>query len=159
MVGALLHDPRVIFLDEPTNALDLINARKIREFIREKGKEGKYTIILTSHNMADIEQVCERVVIINMGKIVFDGRIQELNRIDRVRKQIKVVFDGPWAMDQVKNLGKVIGENGHEVLLEVEADKAASVASSLFAQFPIKDIGITSQPMETIIETIYKDRV
>ena len=159
MVGALLHDPRVIFLDEPTNALDLINARKIREFIREKGKEGKYTIILTSHNMADIEQVCERVVIINMGKIVFDGRIQELNRIDGVRKQIKVVFDGPWALDQVKSLGKIIGENGHEVLLEVEADKAASVASRLFAQFPIKDIGITSQPMETIIETIYKDMV
>ena len=159
LVGAVLHDTRVIFLDEPTNALDLINARKIREFIREKGREGKYTIILTSHNMVDIEQVCERGVIINMGKIVFDGRIQELNRIDRVRKQIKVVFDGPWAMDQVKNLGKVIGENGHEVLLEVEADKAASVASSLFAQFPIKDIGITSQPMETIIETIYKDRV
>jgi len=159
LVGALLHDPRVIFLDEPTNALDLINARKIREFIREKGKEGKYTIILTSHNMADIEQVCERVVIINMGKIVFDGRIQELNRIDGVRKQIKVVFDGPWALDQVKSLGKIIGENGHEVLLEVEADKAASVASRLFAQFPIKDIGITSQPMETIIETIYKDMV
>ena len=109
--------------------------------------------------MVDIEQVCERGVIINMGKIVFDGRIQELNRIDGVRKQIKVVFDGPWALDQVKSLGKIIGENGHEVLLEVEADKAASVASRLFAQFPIKDIGITSQPMETIIETIYKDMV
>jgi ABC-type uncharacterized transport system ATPase subunit len=94
-----------------------------------------------------------------MGKIVYDGRIQELNRIDGVRKQIKVVFDGPWAMDRVKNLGKVIGENGHEVLLEVEADKAASVASRLFAKFPIKDIGITSQPLETIIESICKDRV
>ena len=57
LVAALLHDPKVIFLDEPTNAIDLINARKIREFISEKGKEGRHTIILTSHNMADIEQV------------------------------------------------------------------------------------------------------
>jgi ABC-2 type transport system ATP-binding protein len=159
LVGAFLHDPRLIFLDEPTNALDLINARKIREFIREKGKEGKYTIILTSHNLADIEQVCERLVIINMGKIVFDGKIQELNRVDGVRKQIKVVFDGPWTKNQVENLGKIIGQNGREVLLEVEADKASSVASILFTQFPIKDIGIASQPLETIIESIYKDRV
>ena len=143
----------------PTNALDLINAKKVREFIRQKGREGKYTIILTSHNIADIEQVCERIVIINMGKIVFDGRTQELNRMDGVRKQIKVVFDGPWAMGEVKNLGKIIGKNGHEVRLEVEPDKAASVASSLFAQFPIKDISITSQPLETIIETIYRERV
>jgi len=159
LVAALLHNPGVIFLDEPTNALDLINARKIREFIREKGKEGKCTIILTSHNMADIERVCERVVIINMGKIVFDGQIHELSRIDGVRKQVKVVFDGPWAMEQVKNLGKIIGKNGQEILLEVEAHKAASVASNLFTHFPVKDIGITSPPLETIIETIYKERV
>ena len=72
LVAALLHDPTVIFLDEPTNALELTNARKIRDFIREKGKKGGHSIILTSHNMSDIEEVCDRVVIINLGKIVFD---------------------------------------------------------------------------------------
>ena len=105
LVAALLHDPKVIFLDEPTNAIDLINARKIREFIKSKGKEGRYTIILTSHNMMDIEQVCERVMIINMGKIVFDGNLRDLNRMNGVRKQIRVVFDGGWSMDQLGRFG------------------------------------------------------
>lgn len=155
LVAALLHDPKIIFLDEPTNAIDLINARKIREFIKSKGKEGKYTIILTSHNMADIEQVCERVMIISMGKIVFDGSIEDLNRMNGVRKQIRVVFDGQWSMDEVGKLGKIIGKNGYEVLLEVEPDKAATVASNLFAHFQVNDIGITDPPLEKIIESIY----
>jgi ABC-2 type transport system ATP-binding protein len=155
LVAALLHNPKVIFLDEPTNAIDLINARKIREFIKLKGKEAKYTIILTSHNMADIEQVCERVMIINMGKIVFDGSIQDLNRMNGVRKQIRIVFDGGCSTDQVGRLGKIIEKNGYEVLLEVEADMAATVASNLFNHFPIKDIGITNPPLEKIIESIY----
>jgi len=155
LVAALLHDPRVIFLDEPTNAMDLINARKVREFIRIKGREGKYAIILTSHNMSDIEQVCDRVVIINRGKIVFDGSIRDLSHTNGFNKQIRVVFSGPWAMDQLVTLGKIKEMNGQEVLLEVEHDKVASVASHLFANFPVKDIGITDPPLERIIETIY----
>jgi ABC-2 type transport system ATP-binding protein len=158
LVAALLHDPRVIFLDEPTNALDLINAKKIREFIKEKGQEGKCTIILTSHNTVDIEQVCERVVIINTGKIVFDGNIRELSRMDGFKKQIRVIFNGPWTMEQVGKLGRIIEKNGQEVLLEVEPGQAASVASNLFIHFPVKDIGITTAQMETIIERIYTQK-
>jgi ABC-2 type transport system ATP-binding protein len=155
LAAALIHDPKVIFLDEPTNAIDLINARKIREFIKDKGKEGKYSIILTSHNMADIEQVCERVVIINNGKIVHDGTIEELTRFNGIRKQIKTVFDGPWEADQVEKLGKIVEKNGQEVLLEVEPNQAASIASHLFNNFSIKDISITNPPLEKIIESIY----
>jgi ABC-2 type transport system ATP-binding protein len=105
--------------------------------------------------MADIEQVCERVVIINTGKIVFDGNIRELGRMDGFKKQIKVVFNGPWAMDWVSKLGRIIEKNEQEILLEVEPGEAALVASTLFAHFPIKDIGIMSPRLETIIESIY----
>lgn len=155
LVATLLHDPQVIFLDEPTNALDLINARKIREFIKEKGKEGKCSVILTSHNMSDIEQVCERVIIINAGRIVFDGGTRELSRLDGIRRQIRVEFNGPWAIDEVKKMGTVKERNGQEILLEVESERAASVASRLFANFPVKDIGITNPPLEKVIESIY----
>ncbi len=155
LVAALLHSPRVIFLDEPTNAIDLINARKIREFIREMGKEGKYTIILTSHNMSDIEQVCDRIMIINQGKIVFDGGIQDLSYIDGIKKQIRVVFNGPFKIDKVKRLGEIRRMNDHEILLEVEPENAASVASHLFSNFPVKDLGITDPPLEKIIESYY----
>jgi ABC-2 type transport system ATP-binding protein len=159
LAAALLHDPKVIFLDEPTNALDLINARKIREFIKEKGKEGKCSIILTSHNMSDIEQVCERVIIISKGKIAYDGSIRDLNRFNGMKRQIKTVFDGPWEIDQIEKLGRIIESNGQEVLLEVETHQAASVASHLFNHFLVRDISITHPPLEGIIESIYlKDR-
>ncbi len=155
LVAALLHDPQVIFLDEPTNALDIINAKKIREFIKGKGKEGKCSIVLTSHNMSDIEQVCERVVIINTGKIVFDGGMRELSRLDGVKKEIRIEFNGPWSIDEVKKMGTLKERNGQEILLEVESEKAAVVASHLFANFPVKDIGITNPPLEKVIESIY----
>jgi ABC-2 type transport system ATP-binding protein len=155
LVAALLHNPRVIFLDEPTNAMDLINARKIREFIKEKGKEGECTIILTSHNMSDIEQVCDRLLIINKGKIVFDGNIGDLSCMDGVKKQIRIIFNGSWNEDKIEKLGRIVENNGQEVLLEVEPDRATSVASNLFANFPVKDVTITGTSLEKIIESIY----
>ena len=135
--------------------LDLINARKIREFIKEKGKEGKYTIFLTSHNMADIEQVWERVIIINRGKIAFDGNLGDVYHIKGFQKQIKIVFDGPWSKDQLDHLGQIVKVNGQEAMLAVDAAEAASVASHLFSHFSIQDISITDMPLETIIESIY----
>jgi ABC-2 type transport system ATP-binding protein len=155
LVAALLHNPWEIFLDEPTNALDLTNARKIREFIRERGKEGGHTIILASHNMTDIEQVCDRVVIMNLGKIIFDGSIRDLNQVDGIKKQIRIVFSGPWSMDGLETLGEIKEMNGRDLLLEVEPDQAGFVASHLFANFSVKDLGITDPPLEETIESIY----
>jgi len=158
VVAALLHDPRVIFLDEPTNAMDLINAKKLREFIKKRGKGGKHTIILTSHNMSDIEDVCDRVVIINQGKIVFDRNIRDLYRLEGFYKQIRVVFDGPWKIDEIQQIGRVREMTDREILLEVEPDKTVSVASNLFSNFPVKDITVTGPKLEHIIESIYCQR-
>ena len=159
LVAALLHDPKVIFLDEPTNALDLTNTRKVREFIKAKGKQGRHTTILTSHIISDIEQVCDRVVIINHGMIVFDGRIQDLKRIGGLKKRMMIVFNGQWSLDFVQKYGKVREMNGQEVLLEVDPDDASRVASHLFSTFPIKDITITDPPLEDVIESIYQGAV
>jgi len=156
LVGALLHDPKVIFLDEPTNALDLINARKVREFISNKGKEGKYTIILTSHNMTDIEQVCKRVVIINKGKIIYDGAIETLSSLDGFKKKMKIIFNGTYDRDKIKELGRVVHLNDQEVLMEVSPEETARVASNIFSNFPVRDISIENPPLETIIESLYK---
>lgn len=155
LVAALLHNPGVIFLDEPTNAIDIINARKIREFIREKGREGKQTVLLTSHNMSDIEQVCDRIVILNQGEIVFDGSIRDVNRINDHTKQIRVVLNGPWALEQVEKLGQLREIKGDEILIEVEPAQATAVASYLFSNFSVQDIGITDPPLERVIESIY----
>ncbi len=157
IVAALLHDPKVIFLDEPTNALDLVNARKIREFIREKGKTGDHAILLTSHNMADIEQVCARVIIINRGTIAFHGRIEDLYRIKGSRRQIRVVFREFEGLGPMENLGRIVRADGPEVWLDVEPEKAAAVASRLLAEFQVQDISIMDPPLEEIIEAIYRE--
>lgn len=156
LVAALLHEPKVIFLDEPTNALDLINARKIREFIKERAKEGNHTIILTSHNMADIEQVCERVVILHMGNIVYDGRIEDLSRWNGFKRKIRVVFSDSRIKEGIEKLGEVIHMDGHEVLIEVPPESTTQVASALISQFPVQDIRIEGPSLETIIESIYR---
>lgn len=156
LVAGLLHDPKIILLDEPTNAMDLIYARRIREFIKNLGKEGRHTIILTSHNISDIEQVCQRVIIINHGMLVFDGTISDLRRYDGIRKKIHVLFNGAWNPGSIEKLGKIRKINSYEISIEVENDKAAEVASQLFASYPVKDISITEPELETIIESIYQ---
>jgi ABC-2 type transport system ATP-binding protein len=160
LAAALLHDPAVIFLDEPTNALDLVNARKIREFVKEKGKEGKHTIILASHILSDIEQTCERIVIINQGRIAYDGSIQTLIHMDGFKKQIRVAFGPDWSRNQLDGVGGVKEIQGQEVLLEVDPAETAAVVSSLIASCPVKDINIGAQPLEQVIEALYlKDKV
>ena len=155
LVAALLHDPRVIFLDEPTNALDLVNARKLREFIRAKARDGRHGIILTSHNMADISEVCDRLVIIHSGKIVFNGSLASLYERFLPRKQIKILFDGPWARDELAPLGDLVRVDAPEVVLEVEAAAAARAAAFICSRFSIRDIAIMEVPLEKIIESIY----
>ena len=159
LVAGLLHDPRVIFLDEPTNAMDLINARKIREFIKKQREGGKHTIILTSHNMSDIEQICDRIIVINRGKIVFDGEMRQLQRMDGFSKKIRIVFSGPWSIDRIEKWGEIRQMNDSEIMVDVASDKAAAFASRLFAEFPVKDISIAEPKLEAIIEDIYTRRI
>jgi ABC-2 type transport system ATP-binding protein len=158
LVAALLHEPRVIFLDEPTNALDLVNARKLRGFIRAKAKDGHHGIILTSHNMADIEEVCDRIVIINAGRIAFDGSLSSLYQRFATQKQIKIIFNGPWSRDQLAQLGELTMANSHEAVLDVEPAETARVTAHICSNFPIRDITIIDPPIERIIESIYAQR-
>ena len=155
LVGSMLHDPKVIFLDEPTNAMDLINAKKLREFIKEQGKAAERTIVLTSHNVSDIENVCNRVIIINRGKIVFDDAIDQLKRMQGFRRQIRVVFHGPWNALALEKLGILTTRNDREAFLEVDPDQTSAVAAHLFDAYPVKDISIEGPRLERIIESIY----
>lgn len=156
LVAALLHDPKVIFLDEPTNALDLLSARKVREFIRARGRDRGQTIILTSHIMADIEQVCDRIVIINQGRIFFDGTMHQLNQRHGAGKRVRVVFNGAVSGRQLDRLGKIIQCDGNELVLEVDRDHAAQVVAHLVGSQSVKDISISDPPLEAVIEAIYR---
>jgi ABC-2 type transport system ATP-binding protein len=155
LAAALLHEPRVIFLDEPTNAMDLLSARRVRRFVREMGaKEGR-TIMITSHIMADIEEVCERVIVINRGEIIYDGSTRALRHADGSMKRIRVSFGAGWRREMLEGLGRILEEDQNEVLLEVEAEHSVETVSRLFAALPVKDISVSEQPLERIIESLY----
>lgn len=156
LAAALLHDPKVLLLDEPTNAMDLLSAGRVRAFIREEAREGNRAVIVTSHNISDIESVCERVTILDKGRILYDGLRRNLNHSDRSVKRIRVRFQGPWQMESLRQLGKVTHLQGDEICLEVEPSHAPEAASHLLATSAVRDISITDPPLEEILAAIYE---
>lgn len=155
LAAVLLHDPKLILLDEPTNAMDILSAGRVRQFIREEAREGNRAVIVTSHNMSDIEGVCERVTILDKGKILYDGLRRDLNHAGRPVKRIRVRFQGPWRMESVRQLGKVTLLQEDEISLEVEPDQAPRTASHLLSTSAVRDISITDPPLEEILGSIY----
>lgn len=165
LVAALLHKPTVLFLDEPTLALDLVAAKKLRDFIKNYNQKNGATVILTSHNMGDIKELCERVIIINLGKIVFDGALDEIVAAYADHKVISLVFEKPVEREKLEKFGKIENFNtlperseGKLYLsaaLEVERTEIAEKASQILSNFPVADLTIEEPPIEEIIARIF----
>jgi ABC-2 type transport system ATP-binding protein len=158
-IMAMLHHPKVVFLDEPTIGLDVIAKQKIREFIREMNKQGT-TFILTTHDLEDVEQLARNVVIINHGEKVFDDSIQNLRKVLGAKKIVQLTLQSP-----VENLD-IVGAN----IEERESDQSITVSvdlevicindfiSALSGKCSFTDISIKEMPMETIITHIYQSK-
>ncbi|MBI5065376.1 ATP-binding cassette domain-containing protein [Candidatus Woesearchaeota archaeon] len=156
LVAALLHNPKVLFLDEPSIGLDIIAKKTLRDLIKKLNKEEGVTIILTSHDVDDIEQVCERVIIINQGKIVHDSPIGELKRNHLNKKIVQVMIEE--SSKKLKQLGvKVLESDKHSMKLEVNTNKVsiAKLVASLMNKYKVTDLLISDPPIEEIIEEIY----
>ncbi len=158
LVAALLHSPKVLFLDEPTIGLDVISQNNIREFLKKYNKEKKTTIILTSHYMEDIEALCKRVVIINRGQIVHDGNLQELldNHVDH--KQLEVTFTEKVEKEKLAKLGKIKEYTIKRVVLEVKKNQAKQTAIKMLSDFPVDDILINQADIEDVIRKIFTEK-
>lgn len=131
LIGSLLHDPQILFLDEPTIGLDIVAQSSIRNFLSAYVKERKPTIILTSHYMDDISKLADRLVIISKGKIFYDGSIEQFTRKSVQKKRLKIIFEKPVQKDIViSNEVKLVA--GTENLdLEVEPAKLAEMISKV----------------------------
>jgi ABC-2 type transport system ATP-binding protein len=155
IAAALLHRPRVLFLDEPTIGLDVTAQRRIREFIHEYNRRHNATILLTSHYMADVEALCQRVVVIHHGRILFDGPLTDLVRRFSPHKTIAVDLERqPQALD-FTGFGDVISQSDGRVLLRVAKLETAKVASRLLAELPVSDLTIEDPPIEEVIEQVF----
>ena len=157
LIAALLHQPKVLFLDEPTIGLDVISQKTVREFLQNYNATRKTTILLTSHYMADIQALCRRVIIIDRGTIFFDGQLNDV--LDRFAdfKIITIQFDAatPWCLGHLDRYGEVVEQTPSHLKLKVKRDRVISVCKSLLDELPVTDIDIQEVPIEDIIRQIF----
>lgn len=158
LTAALLHQPKVLFLDEPTIGLDVVAQKNIRDFIKKYNQQKKTTIMLTSHYMEDIKELCRRVIIIDSGLIIYDGSLDDLIKRYAPYKVLNITFNSNGVTkDQVKQYGMVQKFNKYSVYLEVERDKVKDAAASILASdLPVDDIMIDEVEVDEVIRKIFK---
>jgi len=152
-VGALLHRPQVLFLDEPTIGLDVTMQKRIRSFVAEYNRRLGATVLLTSHYMADVQALCKRVIVIHHGRILFDGALTELASRFNATKTIGVVLkDGTVDLSAY---GEVMSTDDDRVTLRVSRADAPEVTTRLLRDLPVADLTIEDPPIEDVIEHVF----
>lgn len=157
IVASLIHDPKILFLDEPTIGLDPVVKEKIRTLIKRMNKEYKTTVVLTSHDVSDIEKLCKRVIIVNKGQIVLDDTMDNLKYHYLNKKLIDAKMREKVNLEEVDGIN-IIKDKDYNLKLEVDLKKKnISDAIKLLNPDNIVDINISNVPLEQIISEIYKD--
>jgi len=158
LIAALIHNPKILFLDEPTIGLDVVMQQKLREFVKAYNEKYNATIILTSHYMKDVEELCKRIIIIDHGKILYDGKLESIVKKYAKNKSITVVFEKPVTIDKIKHLGSVLSFEPTKVILSVRRAESSQVAGKLLESFPVEDINIEEPNIEEIIRDVFSNR-
>jgi len=168
IVAAFLHNPKIIFLDEPTIGLDVSIKNKIRGVIKELNARNKTTILLTTHDISDLEILCKRIIIVDKGSIIFDGDIQKVNRLFGSYRVLKLEISGQF---DLKELSNKIGSNFKcckppeiestedgwiNITINLDEIKLVDMLNYLLTLFPLKDIKVEEVPTEKIIREIYE---
>lgn len=160
---SLLHEPPILFLDEPTIGLDVVAKRKLRENLKQINKEFNTTIFLTSHDAGDIESICKRTIVINHGKTIFDGATGHLKREYLNKKLIRIalVDENSEALSLKQEGIKIAKNNKHEAVFEVDTTKVTidEVLRKVVKSKNLEDITIEDPPLEEIIGRIYEAKI
>jgi len=158
-ISSMLHQPKIIFLDEPTVGVDVVAKEKIRQFIKKINTELGTTVILTTHDIGDIEELCDRIIIIDKGKHVYEGTVSSLKRKYVKYKEIIIDFE-----EEVKRKisipnCEVVSQEGVKAVIRVDIKKTSvtTVIKNLFEKYKIRDIDVNEQSVESIIRAIYEE--
>lgn len=158
--AALLHNPKLLFLDEPTIGLDVVAKQRIREFIQFINRERKTTILLTTHDISDISKLCERVIVIDRGKILYDGVLKDLLDTFGGRRILSVEFAEQYPTPNLSN-AEIINKNGNKVTYSFmrQSVTASKLIHDLSEKYRIIDLEIHDQPIEDTIREIYEKQL
>jgi len=156
LIAALLHEPKVLFLDEPTIGLDVVAQQKMRDFIYDYNRRHKATILLTSHNMDDLANLTKRVVVIDKGEILFNGELKELIGQFAKEKLITLYLSKQADIKKFEEIGEIKKLEFPQVVLSVPREITAVASAELLQHFPIADLTIEEESIESIIRRVFK---
>lgn len=156
LVAALLHSPRVVFLDEPTIGLDVVSQKRIRDFLKQLHREDGCTILLTSHYMQDVEELCERVIVIDHGSKIYEGTLQDLSRQFSEGRRLRLSFSEPVSKEELEPYGKLVEFEEGVAVIEAKRDKIAPVTAAVLAKFPVSDVSIEEVDIEEVIRELFE---
>ncbi|MFH8383011.1 ATP-binding cassette domain-containing protein [Kitasatospora sp. NPDC018058] len=157
LAAALLHDPQVLYLDEPTIGLDVVSKGKVREFLREVNRDRGTTVLLTTHDLTDIEQLCGRVMVIDHGRVVYDGGLDGLHTTGRSERTL--VVDLAEARPPIEVAGaRVVKVEGPRQWLAFPAqESAAPIVAAVAARYPLADLSVREPAIEDVIARMYAE--
>lgn len=158
IAASLLHNPKILFLDEPTIGLDAVSKLQVRKFIKEINVKRKVTIILTSHDMSDIEALTNRIIVIGHGKKLYDGTLTSIKNKFSKHKKLEIIYTKSKGIPQVP-FTQIITKKRNYVLLDVDMEKTtiSDVVAKYSQKCEINDINVLSESMDEIIIKLYKD--
>jgi ABC-2 type transport system ATP-binding protein len=156
LLAALLHRPQVLFLDEPTLGLDVNAQVSVREFLREYNQRYQATILLTSHYMADITALCDRVLLIHQGSLIYDGRLDQLLAQFAPYREVKIELNCPECESNLADYGEVESVIGRAVRLIVHRTDLTRTVARILAELDVLDLTITDPPIEDVIGRVFR---
>jgi ABC-2 type transport system ATP-binding protein len=157
LTAALLHGPRVLFLDEPTIGLDVVSKQAVRSFLAELGASGDVTLVLTTHDLADIERLCRRLVVIDHGRVVHDGTIEALHARYGSRRSLVVDLDEPLPPGFALPGATLTGAeaDGHRVTFALDSTSAGAAVSGLVNAASVRDLSVVEPDIEDVVARLY----
>ncbi len=154
---AILHRPRLLLLDEPTLGLDVVMQKRVRQFVLEYNRRNKATVLLTSHNMDDIVELCPRVLIIDSGRLLYDGSLRRVVERYAPVKVIRADFNEAVPASALEEIGRVAENGGLHAVIEVPRSEVSKRAAALLSRFPVADLTIEETPVQEVVRSLFAD--
>lgn len=157
LAAALLHKPKVLFLDEPTIGLDVTMQAVVRDFIKEYNERHGATVILTSHYMDDVAALCPRVIVIDHGRLTWDGALDDLARRTRPEKRVTLRFSHDVRAAELQRLtgARIVESDGTRAILAVASEKMRDVVAEALASLPVVDLNVEEAPLEEVLAELF----